>query len=71
MKDSCSKRLNVLIHELKEAPAKLGEENFGQSRAETLVMTKIRFTTRCSFEILQPPRSQSLHRKTQPKCLHH
>ena len=38
MKDSYSKRLNVLIHGLKEAPAKPGEENLGESRADTLMI---------------------------------
>ena len=38
MKDSYSKRLNELIHGLKEAPAKPGEENLGESRADTLMI---------------------------------
>ena len=37
IKDSCNKRLNVLIHGLKEAPAKPGEENLGESPADTVM----------------------------------
>ena len=38
MKDSYSRRLNVLIHGLKEASAKPGEENLGEIRADTLMI---------------------------------
>ena len=38
MKDSYCERLNVLIHGQKEAPAKPGEDNLGESRADTLMI---------------------------------
>ena len=38
VKNLYSRRLNVLIHGLKEAPAKPGEENLGESRADTLMI---------------------------------
>ena len=38
MKDSYSKRLNVLIHGLTKTPAKPGKENLGESRADTLMI---------------------------------
>ena len=47
MKDSYSKRLIVLIHGLKEAPAK-PEENLGESQADTLMIFR-----RFLFEGLQ------------------
>ena len=41
IKDSYSKRLNMLIHWLKEAPAKPGEENLGESRADTFMIFRL------------------------------
>ena len=52
MKDSYSKRLNVLIHGLKEAPAKPGEENLGESRADTLMIFR-RFLSE-GLQIVEP-----------------
>ena len=52
MKDSYSKRLNVLIHGVKEAPAKPGEENFSESRADTL-MIFCRFVSE-GLQIVEP-----------------
>ena len=52
MKDSYSKRLYVLIHRLKEAPAKPGEENLGESRADTLMIFRHFFSER--LQIAEP-----------------
>ena len=52
MKDSYSKRLNVLVHGLKEAPAKAGEENLGESRADTLMIFR-RFLSE-GLQIVEP-----------------
>ena len=52
MKDSYSKRLNVLIHGLKKALAKPGEENLGESRADTLMIFR-RFLSE-GLQIVKP-----------------
>ena len=52
MKDLYSKRLNVLIRGLKEAPAKPGEENLGESRADTLIIFR-RFLSE-GLQIVEP-----------------
>ena len=52
MKDSYSKRLNVLIHGLKEASAKPGEENLGEIRADTLMIFR-RFLSE-GLQIVEP-----------------
>ena len=52
IKHSHSKRLNVLIHGLKEAPAKPGEENLSESRADTLMIFR-RFLSE-GLQIVEP-----------------
>ena len=52
MKDSYSKRLYVLIYWLKKAPAKPGEENLGESRADTLMIFR-RFLSE-GLQIVEP-----------------
>ena len=52
MKDSYSKRLNVLIHGLKKALAKPGEENLGESRADALMIFR-RFLSE-GLQIVKP-----------------